>query len=206
MGRKRTKGNRSASGRLKKATTADARQKRDHGNEIVQARRNLFDAMCIRAGKAADQVFDGIGQLWALDFLDGHHLDPELMRDTARQYGEIYWRRNADKAPTTGQIERADRAKNSLIDTAGDIRFERWLDTLPSLERRTLESVVVDHWFTDERAPFVCRLVGNELMKRGRIRFAEPEHPNDRYSLAALLRALFLLVDGALPMRNLRAA
>lgn len=202
MGRKKTKGNRSPSGRLKKATTALARQKRDFGNEVVQQRRTMFDAMCIKTGKAADQVFDGIGRLWALDFLDGHHLDPELLRDTARQYAEIYWRRNADKAPKIGQAEHAGHAHDPLIDTSADLRFERWIDILPSLERGVLERVVVKHWFSDEAEPFVNRLVGNELMRRGRIRFAEPERPGDRTSLAALLRALFVLVDGAMPMRK----
>jgi len=195
MPRKRRTGAREKNGRLSRAV-------RDYGNEIVQARRAMFDAMCIKSGKAADQVFDGIGRLWALDFLDGHHLDPELMRDTARKYAEIYWRRNADKAPKIGQAERGDRAKPSLEDSEADRRFERWIDILPTVERGVLERVVVDHWFSDGSEPFVNRLVGQELMQRGRIRFAVPEERGDRDLLAALLRALFVLVDGAMPIRR----
>lgn len=195
MPRKKKAGAREKNGRLSRAV-------RDYGNEIVQARRNLFDAMCIKSGKAADQVFDGIGRLWALDFLDGHHLDPELMRDTARQYAEIYWRRNADKAPKTGQVQQLGHAHDPLIDSRSDLRFEKWLDILPNLERSVLERVVVKHWFSDKSEPFVNRLVGCELMQRGRIKFAVPEDRGDRDLLATLLRALFVLVDGAMPIRR----
>lgn len=202
MGRPKTKGNRSRGGRKKKPSTVLGRQKRDYGNEAAQQRRALFDAMCIKGGKAADQAFDGIGRLWALDFLDGHHLDPELMRDTARQYAELYWRRNADKAPKIGQAEHAGHAHDPLIDSVSDLRFERWLDILPTYERSVLERVVVDHWFSDEAEPFVNRLVGSELMERGRIKFCEPIKGDDRDLLAALMRALFVLVDGAMPIRR----
>lgn len=195
MPRKKKNGTREKNGRL-------SRSARDYGNEFVQARRALFDAMCIKSGKAADQAFDGIGRLWALDFLDGHHLDPELMRDTARRYAEVYWRRNADKAPKTGQVERSDRAKLNMEDSGSDLRFERWLDILPTYERGVLERVVVDHWFSDDSEPFVNRLVGNELMQRGRTRFSVPEERGDRDLLAALMRALFVLVDGAMPIRR----
>jgi hypothetical protein len=78
----------------------------DYGNLAVQKRRALFDAMNIKGGKAADQVFDGIGQLWALDFLDGHQLDPDVLRDTARRYAHLYWNRNGATAPKIGKAER----------------------------------------------------------------------------------------------------
>jgi hypothetical protein len=200
-------GKRYKNGRLQQPTTAAARQARDHGNAFVQARRALFDAQCIKGGKAADQVFDGIGQLWALDFLDGHHLDPELMRDTARKFGELYWRRNNATAPKSGKLERGDRARTSLIDSAADRCMERWIDDLPDYERQVLEHVVVDPWFSDGVAGFVNRLVSTELLKRGRVpQFLEMEAPDDRDKLDALLRALFVLVDGALPARFERRA
>jgi hypothetical protein len=194
MGRRKKSGKRTATGRLSRA--------RDYGNEFVQQRRALFDGLCIRGGKAADQVFDGIGQLWALDYLDGHHLDPDLLRDTARQYAAIYWRRNADKAPKIGQPERVGYSRPSLDDNGLDWKFETWLDAIPAYERRVLERVVVDHWFNDGNEPFVERLVGHELMQRGRMKFARPVEPNDRETLAALLRALFVLVDGVIPNRR----
>jgi hypothetical protein len=162
----------------------------------------MFDCMAIRDGKAADEVQDGIGRLWALDFLDGHHIDPAVLRDTARRYAQLYWQRNADKAPKVGQGERVGFSKPSLNDTASDLLFERWIDDLPTYERRVLEMVVVDHWHSDGEAPFVARLVGHELMERGRIKFSQPCQPADMALLHALLRALFVLVDGGLPNRR----
>lgn len=202
MARKKTKGNRSPSGRLKKASTVAGRQNRDYGNEITQARRALFQDKKIKDGKAADQVHDGIGRLWALDYLDGHHLDPCLLRDTARKYAELFWIRNADKAPRIGEAERIGFSKPSLEDTKADLLFERWIDDLQTEERAALEMVVIDHWHSDKEAPFVDRLVGHELMQRGRIKFARPVESKDRSLLAALLRALFVLVDGATPHRR----
>jgi hypothetical protein len=207
MGRKKTAGNRSPSGRKKKPSTTTLRAKWDYGNDRVQERRNLFDALCIRGGKAADQAFDGIGQLWALDFLDGHHLDPDVLRDTARKYAFLYWNRNADKAPKTGSPERIGFSRPSLEDTGGSLLFERWADTLPHYERQVLEHVTVDYWFSDGCAGFVNRLVSTELLRRKRIpQLLEMETMRDREMLNALLRALFVLVDGALPSRFQRAA
>jgi hypothetical protein len=207
VGRKKTPGTRSAGGRKKKATTAALRAKWDYGNDRVQALRNLFDAQCIRNGKAADQAFDGIGQLWALDFLDGHHLDPDVLRDTARRYAHLYWNRNGATAPKISRGERLGFSQPSLVDTGADIVFERWIDDLPYYERSVLELVVVDYWFSDGSAPFVNRLVSTELLKRGRIpQLIEMEAADDRNMLNALLRALFVLVDGALPARFQKAA
>jgi len=207
MGRKKTPGNRSAGGRKKKPSTMLGRQKWDYGNDRVQERRNLFDAMCIRSGKAADQAFDGIGQLWALDFLDGHHLDPDVLRDTARKYAFLYWNRNADKAPKTGKAERVGYSLPSLFDRPSDHLFERWITDLPHYERQVLEHVTVDYWFSDGCAGFVNRLVSTELLKRKRIpQLLELESAHDRDMLNALLRALFVLVDGQMPARFARAA
>lgn len=196
MARKRKTGPRGKTGRLQNWNV------RDYGNEIVKARRNMFDCMVIRDGKAADEVQDGIGRLWALDFLDGHHFDPAVLRDTGRKYGMLYWQRNADKAANIGEAERIGFSKPSLEDTRNDLLFERWIDDLPRYERSVLEMVVVDHWHTDGEAPFVERLVGRELMERGRIKFASPAHPADQDMLSALLRALFILIDGATPIRR----
>ena len=198
-GRPRKSGARDKNGRLI--------QMRDYGNSVVQARRALFDAMCIKGGTAADQCFDGIGQLWALDFLDGHHLDPAVLRDTARKYAELYWSRNGATAPKIGQAERVGYSRPSLNDTGRDLLFERWVDDLPTYERQVLEHVTTDYWFSDGTAGFVNRLVSTELLARGRVpRFVEMATAHDRDLLEALLRALFVLVDGALPARFERAA
>jgi len=198
-GRPRKPGIRTAKGRLI--------QMRDYGNDRVQQRRAIFDAMCIRGGTAAEQAFDGIGQLWALDFLDGHHLDPAVLRDTARKYAQLYWTRNGATAPKTGQAERVGFSKPSLEDSRSDLLFERWSDSLPTYERRVLEHATIDHWFVDRVAPFVDRLVSTELLARGRFDgFCELSTAHDRDLLEALLRALFVLVDGSIPARFERRA
>jgi hypothetical protein len=178
---------------------------RDYGNDRVRERTALFDAMCIKGGKATDQVADGIGQLWALDFLDGHGFDDRLLRDAGRDYGRLYWTRHNDKAPKISEFERSDRAKQSYDDTRSDLRFERWADDLKSLpyERQVLEHVVVDYLYSDGAAGFVERLVSTELLKRGRVpRMFHMEEIGDRATLGALIAALKVLVDGVVESRR----
>lgn len=200
---KRKSGDRYKSGRLKGATTRGDRKVWDYGNLVVQKRRAMFDAMNIKSGKAADQVFDGIGQLWALDFLDGHHLDPDVLRDTARRYAHLYWNRNGATAPKIGKAERVGFSLPSLDDTGADLMFERWIAWLEPYERSVLEHVTTDYWFSDGSAPFVNRLVTTELLRRGKCpELIEVSTAHDRDLLNALLRALFVLVDGAIPARR----
>ena len=73
-------------GKRKQPTTRKGRQAWDYGNEVVQRRRAMFDCMAIKGGKAADQVHDGIGQLWALDYLDGHGHESDTLRDAGRLF------------------------------------------------------------------------------------------------------------------------
>jgi hypothetical protein len=134
-------------------------------------------------------------------------LDPDVLRDTARRYAHLYWHRNGATAPKISKHERLGHSQPSLADTGGDILFENWIDALPAYERSVLEHVVVDYWFSDGSAPFVNRLVSTELLRRKRIPdIVEFETAHDRDLLNALLRALFVLVDGALPARFQRAA
>lgn len=205
MGKTTKSGPRYSSGRLKGPTTRKGRQTQawDYGNIMVQKRRAMFDAMNIKGGKAADQVFDGIGQLWALDFLDGHQLDPDVLRDTARRYAYLYWNRNGATAPKIGKAERVGFSLPSLEDTGSDLMFERWIDWLPAYERSVLEHVTVDYWHSDGCAGFVNRLVTTELLNRGKCpELVELSTAHDRDLLDALLRALFVLVDGVIPARR----
>lgn len=196
MARPRKAGKRTKSGRLI--------HPRDYGNDRVQAHRALFDSMAIKEGKAVEQCHDGIGQLWALDFLDGHHLDPAVLRDTGRLYAQLYWSRNGATAPKVGNVERIGHSTPNLCDTRRDILFENWLDALPTYERQVLEEVVVDYWYSDGEGGFVERLVSTELARRGKFAAWKPvalASAHDHDLLKALLRALFVLVDGALPRR-----
>ena len=213
---KRKSGERYKNGRLKGPTSRKARisQAYDYGNAVVQRRRNLFDAMCIKGGKAADQVHDGIGQLWALDYLDGHGFDDTALRDAGRLFAELYWERYKLTAPRTASFERASRTTNAYSHrTRRDIMFDRMDDSLMPgyAERSAVIGLCVDYFHSDYIADWAQPLIVAELVKRGRLSRREeydgldaaimlplPEH---RAKLNALVRGLLLLVDAGLPAR-----
>ena len=208
---KRRSGARYANGRLKGPTTRKGRAVPfDYGNDVVQKRRALFDCQIIKGGKAADQVHDGIGQLWALDFLDGHGFEDSALRDAGRLFAELWWQRYNATAPKTAQFERASRTTNFYEGRTGrDIIFDRMDDALMPgyLERTAVVSLCIDPWFADHVVPWAGRLIATELLRRGRpVEFAELETEDDRRMLNGLIRGLCLLVDSGLPARFQRAA
>jgi hypothetical protein len=207
---KATKGNFYTNGRKKQPTTKAARNaavKRDEPGAHITARFNLWNAQCIREGKAAHDVFDAIGQLHALDMLDGHGYEASELRDAGRKYAGLYWQRNGDKAPKGQTLEVFDKSRVNHDDTRASLTFERMIDNLPSYERQVLEHVVCDYWWGDEIAPFALRLVTTELLKRKRlppiVRF---EESGDRALLAALVRALCVVHEATIAPRNMRRA
>jgi len=209
MGRRKTPGNRSAGGRKKKASKARDRQKWDYGNPVIQARRELFDAMCIKGGKAVDQVFDTPGQLWALDYFDGHGFEADLILDTMRRYGHGYWNRHKGQAPRCGQLERTDRANDPLKDTPLDLSYEQMSRALKDMprERRALEELVIDWQFQDCPAPFAYALITTGLFQKGRYPEAIAlSSASDHDRLGDALRATFRLIECGLQAKYRRAA
>jgi hypothetical protein len=216
MGRAKTPGNRTKGGKKKKPTTAVGRQAWDYGNDCVQRHRALFSAACIKGGNDAvkDQVHDGIGQLWALDFLDGHGIADDHLRDAGRLFAELWWERysaadgTANLAPKVAKFSRASRATAQSTDrTKRDYLFEKLDDCLPrsSSERKAIIDLCVDPWFFDGVAHWANRLVTTELLRRGRLpEVVEFETSHDRDMLAAAIRGLCALVDGSLPSRYSR--
>lgn len=206
---KRKSGLRYKNGQLKRATTRLARQAFDYGNDVVQAKRALFDCMAIKGGKAADQVHDGIGQLWALDFLDGQAHADDTLRDQGRLFAELWWSRYSATAPKISKYERASRTTNSHDGkSVRDYLFERMDEALPSgtMERAAVVDLCIDPWFFDEIALWAKRLVGTELLKRGRVpEMIQFETMNDRVMLDALIRGLTALVDAGSMKRRLAA-
>jgi hypothetical protein len=208
-------GPRYKNGRLKGATTREGRRAPfDYGNEVVQRRRAIFDAMCIKGGKAVDHVHDGIGQLWALDFLDGHGFDDTALRDAGRTFAELYWSRYSLTAPKTAKLERASRTTNAYAGyTARDRIFDRMDDSLRPgyIERAAVVTCCVDHWFSDAIVDWAQPLIVTELVRRGRIRNRREYDGLDcaimlplvehRTMLDGLIRGLCLLIDAGLPAR-----
>lgn len=219
MGRKATKGNRSAgSGRKKKASTVAGRTKYDYGNDRVRERLERFRHPNILDGKAQwIDIFDGIGQLHAVGLLEGHGLDGKLLREAGREYIGLYNYVWIDLLPKGSDLERAyggriSSGKSDLIPeaTARETRFEKFDKLLPlrSPERYWTQAVLLDYFGLDTVHPLVDRLV-NFKLRQWSVRVHERGDRDLRVAgtddfaiLAVLLRGLFALADGAMPGRK----
>jgi hypothetical protein len=216
MANKRKSGKRYRNGRLKGPTTRAERKLkseeagRTEPSERIQALRALFRGNVIREGRdVRDDIHDGIGQLHALDFLDGHGIEPDHLRDAGRRYAQLYWGRNGATAPAGQRLERGDRSKESYRITSDDLRYDACSDALATMpyERGVLELLCCDYWFSDAIAPFAFRLVTTELLKRGkRCPVVELSTAHDFDVLGALVRALCAVHNALLPGRYQRLA
>ena len=199
---KRKSGKRTSSGRLSRAAPVKAW---DYGNEVVQARRALFDHPSIQGGKAADQVSDGIGQLWALDMLDGYGIDPVALRDKGREYAELWWGYypGAPSIANYDQRSRTSQSKEVPPATPRDLYFAHIDQCLAvgSHERRALFQLLINTAQGDEVEPWAARLIGLGLMERGRIRFANCAVTGDTANLRAAIRGLVALAGGIVQVR-----
>jgi hypothetical protein len=208
MGRKKTPGNRSAGGRKKKPSTNALRAKWDYGNDYVRERRTRFEHPKIKQGKAGDHVFDAIGQLWAMDLLDGHGFDGTLLRDAGREYAGLYFYTYVALTPKGGLLERSYGGKPDLSTTARDMRFAKLDGLLPfgSDERRWAHALVIDCFGMDQPPAWVERLVNWRRHEIGLPVSGDLAMPEDSQRLNHALRGLLALVDGCLPERYARAA
>lgn len=211
MGRKATKGNRSAGGRKKKASTVLGRTKYDYGNDRIVERLERFRHPDILGGKAAwIDIFDGVGQLHAIGMLEGNGLDGKLLREAGREYIGLYNYTFIDLLPRGSDLERAygrtGGGKSDLIPSATkrELRFAQLDALLPvrSEERKWTHKLLLDHFGLDTVHPVIERLVN--------YRFAQWKLPvagqiaggEDFQVLGCFLRGLFALADGALPDRK----
>jgi hypothetical protein len=166
-----------------------------------------------RNGEIDSEVCDGIGQLCALGLLDGHGHDPLELRDKGRFWGGHYAKLMKGSAAKVGSAERHARTTHDAAAlTSADLMFDRMDENLPSYERAVLLSLLVDPLIGSdpmgkEMCLWVQSLIDEALLKRGRERslmVLPGEH--ERGLLAAAIRGLVILVDGALPARWERAA
>jgi hypothetical protein len=216
MGRKSTKGNRSVGGRKKKPTTSALRTKHDYGNDRVQARLEAFRHKDILGGRAAwIDVFDGIGQLHAIGMLEGHGLDGKLLREAGREYVGLYNYYFIDLLPKGSDLERAygGRSSSGKLDlippaTKRELRFAQMDMLLPvaSNERYWTHKLLLDHFGLDTVLPLVDRLV-NYRFTQWHVPIPDWETRDLRVAgaedfllLGAILRGLFALADGAMPL------
>lgn len=164
-----------------------------------------------RNGEIDSEVCDAIGQLCALGLFDGHGHDPIEMRDKGRFWGCHYAKLMKVTGVKMGAYERSDKGKSSGALTGADMLFDRMDENLPYYERSVLLSLVVDPLIGHkETVPWAQSLIDEALLERHRIfatdrpiRFPDE---SDRAYLAAAIRGLNILIDGALPSRWANAA
>lgn len=158
-----------------------------------------------RNGEIDSEICDGIGQMCALGLFDGHGHDPVEMRDKGRFWGGHYAKLMKGVGVKTAAYERRSRSEPTGALTAADVLFDRMDDCLPAYERQVLLTLVVDPLIGHrETVPWAQSLIDEALLKRGRDWFGRPlrfPDATDRAFLAAAIRGLVALVDGALPAR-----
>jgi len=209
MGRGKSKGQRTKSGRLSRSK--DALIERNPPASYILERRELFawhrptKGPDGRVGEIDQDICDGIGQLHALGMFDGHGIDGKDLRDAGRFFGEHYWTRYRETAPKTAKYERRDRSVSQYLgETAADRRFDRMDLALTGYDRSVLMSLVVDKAWGDEIVPWAQSLIDHGLaerkkFRRGVVRFATAD---DWARLLACVRALCVICDGGMEMRR----
>jgi hypothetical protein len=215
MGRKKTPGTRSPSGRKKKPTTTALRKAWDYGNDRCVERLERFRHPNILDGKVAwIDVFDGIGQLHAVGMLEGHGIDGKLLREAGREYVGLYNYYFIDLLPKGSDLQRAyggrvNGGKSELIPpaTRREIRFTQLDDLLPrgSEERYWTQKLLLDHFGLDTVPPLVERLVNYKRAQWKLPVAGEIATATDFHTLGYILRGLFALADGAMPERRMAA-
>jgi hypothetical protein len=193
MGRKRKDGKRDKGGRLLKVTRVPP-------NDRVRERIERFSHKLILGGKAGHDCFDGPGQLHAMGYFHGHGHEPEVIRDALREYGELYFRWYAQLQPKTAEIERHSRGEPNTAATRDERRFMELDRVLPlaSFERKAIHRLTLDHWGSDDVAPFVERLVNQKMAMLGLSVAGYLADQADHDLLGGVLRAAFSLIEGKL--------
>lgn len=167
---KKTKGRFDKSGRRKRPSTRIGRMAApDPGNARVQERRAAFTLF--QGGRAGDEVYDGPGQAWAAGLFDGLEADAMMLRDLAREYGDLYWYIYSALLPKSARLERVGKSHASGDPTARDRRFAR-LDEALGVQasgpaRRAVHELCVDHWGSDQVAPWLKRLIESQRVAKG---------------------------------------
>ena len=205
-------------GRPRKSGARDKRDRlipdRVEPADHITTRRNLFAFVSPskgpdgRVGTIDQDICDGIGQLHALGYLDGHGHDPQDLRDKGREWRDGYTILLKRSGYKTGGYERMDKARENVRYTHKDARFDMMDDALRGYERSALLSLLVDpivgSWPNgEENSPWVASLIGEGLLRKGKVPpplFKLPD-ANDRELLNAAIRGLNMLMDAALPAR-----
>lgn len=199
--------------RAQRAAEAAVRlAQRSEPNQRVLDRREAFSFVKAERGGSIDQdIHDGIGQLHALGYLDGHGHEPKDLRDIGREYAELYWERYFETAPKVGELEQRSRGTGAPPPrTARYDRFDRLDDALPraSMERTAIHMLLTEFYHTDRLCGWAQRLVNFELARRGAPNVFVDTHSmgHDRHMLNCAIRGLCAIYDASLAPRFARRA
>ena len=174
MGKRRKSGKRDKSGRLLRASTRTAREPaRIPGNDFIQRRAALF-AIFAPENKPLkpEECSDAPGQAYVAGLLDNLPVDGKVIRDVARDFGDLYWQRYACMGAKTANIVGSPAGRGDQRTTASDRRFARLdesLGALSSPQRRAVYALCVDPWALDETPPFVERLINEQRVRRRQV-------------------------------------
>jgi hypothetical protein len=208
MGRKKTNGNRSPSGRKKKPSTTLERSK---PNARIIAMREFFSNPKLHKGKAGSEAHDPIGMLYATLWLEGHGHDSKEMVRIAREYGALFYERFGQSSG--GSMEPSclpqgsGRPPASCQPEGRSTRYERLCEALGcGPERLAVREIILNYHGSDEVPAWVARMVNERRHILGLPYTGWRMIDQDKAKLAELVRGLVRLVDGALPARFERRA
>lgn len=212
MGRAKTKGNRTAGGKRKKATTIEGRESRvlptPETNAYVERRLEYWTHPRIWNRASAEHCYDGAGVLWATGWLDGHGFGADELRNILRDYASLYWRWYP--APKTAKHERISRSEPSCHREKWEALFMKLDARLDRhAERKAVHELAVNGWYSDEIDHRACALANlGRLRINARLNIKLPiagyiaaDNGREMDWLGNALRGAFMLLDAKLPSR-----
>lgn len=172
MGRKKTPGTRSPSGRKKKASTVALRAKHDYGNDRVQARVDLFRVF--RGDGAIGHEMTCAGRLMLVGAFDGLDYAPEVILSAMLEYEQAYWGNYQGGARVSDyqqEVRHFGSISGEMIerDWHGN-RFKALDDILRSCGAQTrqavIEATVDTHWFPERDASWAERIINQRILEK----------------------------------------
>ena len=146
----------------------------DQGNDRIRAMRAVFAVF--QGGKAGNELGDPIGKAWAAGLLEGFAADSQAMRDTGRDFGQLWRSCYGDLDIRSFGVERlaasrGPRPASPAGPSSAERRFERMNRIVAAHSRNAREAfygLCVDYQDSDNMPPFVERLINERLVRKGR--------------------------------------
>jgi hypothetical protein len=188
-GRAKKAGNRTAGGRLSRV------QAPDRGSDRVQAARATYAPF--QDGKAYQQVHDPIGRAWAVGLLENGVVDPAVLRDAGREYGDGYWAYYPSPKAVASYAGRSARTVSGADrDPQGEYfdKLDELLSGAGRAARDAVTALVVDHlYFPDDNPAWLQRLINERLIQVKRPAVGQLPAPGDHELMRLAIAGLVAL-------------